>query len=532
MTRSYQVLISQTSYDRAASYLRALQEGAAAGRYLRDELHGVDVASLTAGSLISALLRTKRPQIFAESAVGGDGRDWNQAELSILGDISVAMSVQVFDDGRHSGPAVHREPLRATLIFTPGALLRNGCGVEPADYGEVTRGGRIDPERYRQLYERRLLPCLIYANAVISPERQAIVTIPGLGCGQFAGKFQGQLGAALKSALQGILEAHAFRLPNLRAIYYDPYAECDNEAHQVDGVTLLVRPLTRGNERKPQLCQPGRYSEQGLDLSGCELVSLVAWDHVSWPGNDFYSGQRSTDDGVKAAATDALAMVTGVSGTYDPGAAKYRPQGKYGTWGQVVNAGNLAFELPSPLHILPPGERSATARPGQRLDAMGSDPRSCCLRVLQTVRELHRGGRQRLRIEPGVSASGTSWRLAIADVGDIRRSHGAMLVDHEAQTACYSSGSGGCFFGWPDAAGDDPARLAAKFVERFPELSGRGLGEDAAYAAWFREVVALAEYGIFPESYADWYEDPDPRWLPTSEGFASGLRMPPPGLGG
>jgi len=42
------------------------------------------------------------------------------------------------------------------------------------------------------------------------------------------------------------------------------------------------------------------------------------WDHVSWPGNDFYGGSRSTDDGVKAAATDSMAALTGVEGRYAP----------------------------------------------------------------------------------------------------------------------------------------------------------------------------------------------------------------------
>ena len=40
-----------------------------------------------------------------------------------------------------------------------------------------------------------------------------------------------------------------------------------------------------------------------------DLFSVVAWDHVSWPGNDFYAGQRKTDDGVKAAATTAMQIV-------------------------------------------------------------------------------------------------------------------------------------------------------------------------------------------------------------------------------
>ena len=70
---------------------------------------------------------------------------------------------------------------------------------------------------------------------------------------------------------------------------------------------------------------------------------MVAWDHVSWPGNDYWigaasslaicdaftrgmhmmltmigpvrPGKRCTDDGVKAAATDTMRALTGVEET-------------------------------------------------------------------------------------------------------------------------------------------------------------------------------------------------------------------------
>jgi hypothetical protein len=43
--------------------------------------------------------------------------------------------VRIFDHGRHHRPAVHPEPLSATLLFIPGALLRNGRGCVPAASG-------------------------------------------------------------------------------------------------------------------------------------------------------------------------------------------------------------------------------------------------------------------------------------------------------------------------------------------------------------------------------------------------------------
>ena len=77
-------------------------------------------------------------------------------------------------------------------------------------------------------------------------------------------------------------------------------------------------------------------AEEGDDFSGCLLTSIVAWDHVSWPGNDFFGGSRCTDDGVKAAATDSMAVLTGIEGRYDPGRGAYVPPPPFRTWEEVV----------------------------------------------------------------------------------------------------------------------------------------------------------------------------------------------------
>ena len=82
---------------------------------------------------------------------------------------------------------------------------------------------------------------------------------------------------------------------------------------------------------------PIAYAEKGDDFSGCTLYSIVAWDHVSWPGNDFYAGSRATDDGVKAAATSSMSVLTGVEGRYDSTRGKYLPPQPYSTWGAVVD---------------------------------------------------------------------------------------------------------------------------------------------------------------------------------------------------
>jgi hypothetical protein len=352
--KDYKILLHQKTYEKTISYLEALKAGKSAGKYLQERLKDRDIFQITVEELIELLTRTKRPQIFAESAVLGDGSDWNQDELSILGDINIVTPVTVYDNGRHFGPVVHKDPFKATLLFVPGALLRSGRNNIPADWEEVTTNGEINPETYYQLYERRLLPSFLYVNDIAKKKgKMAFVTLPGLGCGQFAGKFRGQLGNELKNALKKLLKNYGGTLSNVKGVYYDPYQECKNERHEINGISFLVRPLTRGNENKSQLCKPKQYEEEGDNFTDCELSSFVAWDHVSWPGNDFYLGSRATDDGVKAAATNAMAVMTGIEGKYDPQRNQYDPPAGYRNWQDVVLTNEVQLEVKKNLIIFP-----------------------------------------------------------------------------------------------------------------------------------------------------------------------------------
>ena len=352
----YKALLSQSTLDKAMNYLKSLQSGAQAGGQLEALLQLQTLDALSVFGLIELLMQTKQPQIFAESTVSGDGTDWNLDELSILGDISVAVPVVAYDNGRHQNPALHENPLAATLLFTPGALLRNGRGFTPADWDAVVTDSVIDPNRFYALYERRLLPPLLYASEMASKaNRIALVTIPGLGCGQFAGVFSGQLGAHLQAALLRLIETHQERLRGIRAVYFDPYNECSNARTEIGAISFMVRPLTKGNEDKPQLCHPAHYAENTDEFVDCDLFSVVAWDHVSWPGNDFYIGARSTDDGVKAAATNSMEAFTGVTGTYDKAICEYLPPKEYRNWAEVVEQKNIQLKVKHNIQVFAAG---------------------------------------------------------------------------------------------------------------------------------------------------------------------------------
>ena len=346
-------LLHKASFNKVELYLKQLKAGEqTAGSLLQKILNSRQIELLTVTEFIECLLNTKKTQIFAESSVFGDGSDWNYTELSILGDISMAMEVEVFDNGLHRFPNVNSSSFNALLIYTPGALLRNGTGNEPVDWKEVTEDNQINYAAFYGLYERRLLPCLLYANEVaLAQSVKTIITIPGLGCGQFAGKFKGQIGAKIKQVLRDLITRYAAQLSSVKAIYFDPFDECENERIEIEHISLLIRPLLEGNKDKGQLCLPVKYEDVKGEFSDCSLTSFVAWDHVSWPGNDFYIGSRATDDGVKAAATNTMAIMTSYCGQYSVDSNSYQPPTGYQTWGDIVTSNHLSLVCDTNLKI-------------------------------------------------------------------------------------------------------------------------------------------------------------------------------------
>ena len=350
----YTILLSKNTFKRIGDYAAHLSGGGQSGEYLAQDLKGKNLEVLDARALLSLLLNSKKPQIFAESAVMGDGRDWNLNELGILGDISIGMTVTIYDNGAHQNPAVHETPFTGHLVYTPGALLRNDQDYTPADWQAVTVNGEYNRDKYYELYDRRLLPAFHYINAkAIERGSPAFITVPGIGCGQFAGPFRGQMGHILQAALVRFLENHGDKFSGIKAVYYDPYNECIDENRLINGIQFIVRPLLPNNAGKSQLCRPAIL---GLgspgDFYDCELYSFVAWDHVSWPGNDYYLGARMTDDGVKAAATNTMEVMTGVQGHYCSNRHKYIAPDPYSNWYEVVQQNKLEISDKDNLYIV------------------------------------------------------------------------------------------------------------------------------------------------------------------------------------
>lgn len=352
---TYKIILNRDSFIKAENYLKSLHANEiAAGKYLQSSLQNIDLNNLNTEDFLEILINTKQPQIFAESSVHGNGADWNHSELSILGDIAIANPVKIFDNGIHVKPHIYHNPYPGFLMFIPGALLENMKNQIPADWKEVVRNNNIDVKFLYKLYERRFLAPFAYINEMCKMlNKQALITIPGIGCGQFSGRFRGSMGSFLERVMHVFLKKHIGSLPNIKVVYYDPFDECDNKRIQIKHLTYLIRPLRKGNENKSQLCKVTDYQDDKDDFNSLILFSIVAWDHVSWPGNDFFIGSRATDDGVKAAATNSMEVMTGFTGYYHDKKNKYLPPRNYNNWKEVIEKNKIQIKVKSNLFIYP-----------------------------------------------------------------------------------------------------------------------------------------------------------------------------------
>lgn len=345
-TVEYRFLVCNSTFDLAKDYLNKLIAGGVKpGYFLSCELAGVDLQSLEIDRFLDLLINTKKPQIFAEKSVLGDGGDWNHDEMTILGNVMISVPVKAYDNGIHYNPQVHRVPIDSTLIFVPGALFESGTSTLPADFEYVCHKGFVY-DRYLALYRKRLIPVFKYINeAAARNKKKAFITIPGIGCGHFAGPYKHQLEDYFEQIIYDILHELSPALNCIDTIYYDPFRRSANKDLKVDNIKVFTRPLMlQKSYDKGQLSKPSDLIG-GSDVDDYDLYSLVAWDHVSWPGNDFFIGNRETDDGVKSAATNCMYKLTGIEGTYRVAHNKYQPPEKFATWKQVIDYHKLRLSV-------------------------------------------------------------------------------------------------------------------------------------------------------------------------------------------
>jgi hypothetical protein len=176
----------------------------------------------------------------------------------------------------------------------------------------------------------------------------------------------------------------------------------------------------------------------------------------------------------------------------------------------VLEAAVTAFGQARPAsHAVDSAEQGGAESEAPRRDDFSRFVR----RLLRMVRELHHRGYERLRFEPGLSASGMNWRCAIAPAEFFSAECGARLTppfrhmywkSERPLIARYTTGMGYDCFGWGDCSEYSPSELADRFQREFPQILELTRGADPDYVQWYADMLVHTDPLGAPIAYADW----------------------------
>lgn len=317
--QNYRFLMSKKTFDQTNQYLVKLKSNQIKiGQKLETQLkhYGYDLQTINIENFLECLINTKELCIFAESTNYTLRNQWNDQEVEILGDINCAIETEIYDNGVWSAKnaTIHEQPINGALIFVPGAILKTATHAYP-EYNNIIVKNEIDFKKYYEFYEHKLLSALEYANFLGARDNKKIfLTIPGIGCGAFAGKFSSTIHQLFGNVLINLIHAHHDKFQNISGIYFG-----SNENKNLQKIKH-IDIITKNGKDTPQLCHPEEYGKAYID---CKLVKIVAWDHLSYPGNDYWDGTRNTDDGIGGAATKVFSDITGMTGLYHKQEKRY-----------------------------------------------------------------------------------------------------------------------------------------------------------------------------------------------------------------
>ncbi len=342
--------ISQTGLAQIASYKKSLTDarvepGKNLSRVISEAYHahlagleadsaeeisvGEFLAQLTLEEFIDLMIRTRPPKSFGEQA--DDAAAWSLRERGLMANISLAVSpVRIYADGYRTSdvanafPAkhVHPESFDAHLIILSAPILEE----HSPDYYRVVKDDELYQPGFNELYEQRLLPLLLHANELGKNQgKRVVVNLPGLGCGLFAGKWQGNpaLKECLKTALQYILESHHEKLQHLAMVRLDPYMGLEKSEDKYG--EMIFRVGCSRVDGKQQLSTAKNLQEEGDDFSDCIMVYAIAGDAFSFPSNDLFVNSPEGDEATKAYCSNLAEIVSGIFGEFDPNNNRFMP---------------------------------------------------------------------------------------------------------------------------------------------------------------------------------------------------------------
>lgn len=119
--------------------------------------------------------------------------------------------------------------------------------------------------------------------------------------------------------------------------------------------------------------------------------------------------------------------------------------------------------------------------------------------IVMLVHELHKRGYEQLRLFPGMSPSGMSWRWELYPKVMMGGDNGFERHSGYIQFECLRSSTGESRPKGRDLIDVD------QVLKEHAEFFEKAKGEDKAYVEWFQQIVDHAEKDDFPIAYCDYY---------------------------
>lgn len=332
----YAFTMSENMREYVKKYKEALiKDPTKAGKRLAAiiEAGNYTLGSLTDQDFLRLIINTKEPKNFGEAVLDDTERateaGYSPTELHILANIGTVIPSYALNDGGHDNSFKNNhndEPLPCLMGFLSAPLFSRGS----PDYASLVKDGVIDQKKYTRFLEERMVPMLRQmSKQALDYGKQLDLTLPGLGCGMFAGEFRKTIRKNLYIAMQDILKKHACTLTGIKNIYldthddvglprnYDAEHKFGNTAHSI---TFQCVASKHDTQLRKQL-ELGKNPDKNTLLG-----TVVAADLISWMGNDMWIDSRSTDEGVKGASTYSMVQIACflLPGEFQPGMFEYK----------------------------------------------------------------------------------------------------------------------------------------------------------------------------------------------------------------